>query len=163
MAEYGWIIVAAGIGAMAAVAIFGRPLWQNRRRQHLIQARKNFHFQRERLECHFFQIASHSGKPRGLRWTDCDFDDGVTYARDRQTGELSALVAVTIRFEAVEGGPMEHNPNVSRQRAATAVFRFNGRSWETAGRAIFNLNPSEAIEHFRESLVMVGHEAAART
>jgi hypothetical protein len=162
MAEYGWIIVAVAIGAMLAAAVFGRPLWQNHRRHRLIQARKDFHLQRERLECQFFHLAANSGKPRGLRWIDCDFDDAVTYARDRQSGELSALVAVTIRFDAVEGGPMEHNPNVGRQRAATAVFRFNGRNWETAGRALFNLNPSEAIEHFRDSLVMVGQEAAAR-
>jgi hypothetical protein len=162
MVEYGWIIVAAILGAVLAAAYFARPLWQNRRRHRLIQARKDFHLQRERLECIFFQLASQSGKPRGLRWVDCDFEDAVTYARDRQSGELSALVGVTIRFEAIEGGPMEDNPNVGRQRAATAVFRFNGRAWETNGRAIFNLNPSEAIEHFRDSLVMIGQEMAAR-
>jgi hypothetical protein len=162
MVEYGWIFAAALFAALVAAAIASRPLWQNRRRHRLIQARKDFHLQRERLECVFFQLAAQSGKPRGLRWVDCDFEDGVTYARDRQSGELSALVAVTIRFEAIEGGPMENNPNVTRQRAATAVFRFNGRTWETMGRAIFNLNPSEAIEHFRDSLVMIGQEMAAR-
>jgi hypothetical protein len=129
----------------------------------LAQARGRFHIERERLECRFVQMASASGKPRGLRWVDCDFDNGVTYACDRRSGELSALVATTIRFEAVEGGAMEHVAAVGNLRAATAVFRFDGRQWQTNGRAIFNLNPAEAIEHFRDSLVMVGREAAQRS
>jgi hypothetical protein len=29
------------------------------------------------------------------------------------------------------------------------VFYFDGRNWTTAGKAVFNLNPTEAIEHHR--------------
>ena len=49
---------------------------------------------------------------------------------------------------------MEDNPNVSNVRAATAVFNFDG-VWTTEGRAIFNLNPTEAIRHFQSELEMV--------
>ena len=104
------------------------------------------------------QIASRSGKPRGLEWTSCDFDDAVVYARDRRSGELSAFVAITIGFEAVEGGPMEGVEAVGNLRAATAVFRVRRRSWATDGRAIFNLNPTEAVRYFQENLELVGHE-----
>ncbi len=50
---------------------------------------------------------------------------------------------------------MEDNPNVGNLRAATAVFRFDGNDWTTDGRAIFNLNPLQAIEHFQHELETV--------
>ncbi len=124
-------------------------------------ARREFHRHRERLEAKFFDLAAASGKPRGLRWTDCTFDDDVTYARNRSTRELCAFVAVTIAFEAIEGGEMEDVEAVGNLRAATAVFRLDGGHWQTDGRAIFNLNPTEAIAYFRENLVLVGQEPPA--
>ena len=123
-------------------------------------ARREFHQQRERLEARFFQLASGSGKPRGLRWTECDFENDVTYARDKQSGELCAFVAVTIAFEAIEGGLMEGVEAVGNLRAASAVFRRQQGVWHTDGRAVFNLSPSEAISHYRDNLVMVAHEPA---
>jgi hypothetical protein len=143
-----WLVLVLAVVAALAVV---RPWREGRRRKRLALARRSFHVQRERLECHFFQKVARSGKPRGLRWVDCDFENGVTYACDRRSGELSALVGVTIRFEAVEGGEMEFVKAVGNLRAATAVFRFDGKAWQTDGRAIFNLNPTEAIEHFRDS------------
>jgi hypothetical protein len=119
--------------------------WQPRRKPtiNLEHARKQFHLRREWLEAHFLTLASQSGSPRGLQWVDCDFDDAVSFARDRNTGRLRALVGVTISFEAVVGGGMEDNPNVSNLRAATAIFYLDGESWSTTGRAIFNLNLSK--------------------
>ena len=93
--------------------------------------------------------------PRGLEWVDGEFDDEVSFARDRNTGELRALVGVTISFEAVHGGEMEHAESVDNLRAATAVFRMEGDQWVTDGRAIFNLNPHETILHFGHELVPV--------
>ncbi|HTN75354.1 MAG TPA: hypothetical protein VL096_08910, partial [Pirellulaceae bacterium] len=115
-------------------------------------ARDLFTLRREMLEAKFVSLASQSGKPRGLTWVDCDFESRVAFARDRHTRQLRALVGVTIRFEATEGGGMEENPNVGNLRAATAVFRFENGQWLTDGRAIFNLNPAEAIKHFQHEL-----------
>src|SRR5690606_31115509 len=112
------------------------------------RARQEFRLQRERLEAKFFALASSTGKPRGLRWVDCEFDDHITYARDRKSGQLSAFVGVTIAFEAIEGGMMEGVEAVGNLRAATAVFIYNGRAWDTLGRVMFNLNPSEAIAYY---------------
>jgi hypothetical protein len=125
-------------------------------------ARKEFHQRREWLEAKFFELASGSGKPRGLRWTECDFDNDVTYARNRSSDELCAFVAVTIAFEAVEGGLMEGVEAVANLRAATSVFRHNHGRWQTDGRAIFNLSPSEAIAYYQENLVLVGHEVSGQ-
>ncbi len=120
-----WVIAAALIGCGAGVAFVWRPLRHARREKVLFRARREFHRQREMLEARFVQRAAACGKPRGLRWTDCDFSDDVTYARDRRTSRLSALVAVTIAFEAVEGGGMEENENVGNLRAASAVFNYD--------------------------------------
>ena len=118
-------------------------------------ARRQFRQQREWLEARFFTMASESGRPRDLEWVDCDFADEVAFARDKQTSELRALVAMSISFEAVPGGDMEDNPNVGRLRAATAVFLHRHGKWETDGRAIMNLDPHQAITHFQHELETV--------
>jgi hypothetical protein len=162
-----WWIILGACAAGLAIATLGllfvwRPLRQSWRDAQLARYRKEFHRQRERLEAKFFQLASSSGRPRGLEWTGCDFDNDVIYARDRRSGEISAFVAVTISFEATIGGGMEDVEAVSNLRAATAVFRVQQGRWSTDGRAIFNLNPSEAVEYFHDNLELVGHEVAAR-
>jgi hypothetical protein len=120
--------------------------------------RREFHTRRERLEMRFFEMAASSGKPRGLRWKSCEFADQVAYARDRQTGDLHALVSVTIAFEAIEGGEMEFVEAVGNLRYATAVFRHHRGTWCTDGRAIFNLNPAEAIAFFDATLEPAGQD-----
>ena len=151
-----WIWIALGLLVMA-VGLVGvwLSLARRPRRASLDRARRLFHLQRERVEHRFFVLASKSGKPRGLEWVDCEFDDGVSFARDRHSGRLQALVGVTVRFKAVEGGGMEDNPNVSLPRAATALFQLDGNEWTTVGRVIFNLNPAEAIKHHQQELEVV--------
>lgn len=143
-------ILSVGLATAALLRLraVGRPL-------PLEQAKRLFHLRREWLEARFFTIASRSGKPRGLVWVDCEFEDDVSFARDRGSGQLRAFVGVTIRFAALEGGGMEENENVGRLRAATAVFLLKGDEWHTQGRAIFNLSPVQAIAHFREELEVV--------
>ncbi len=111
-------------------------------------ARARFAKERTRLQEAFFQAASASGKPRGLRWKECQWNDLIEWVRDKQTCQLLALVGVTISFEAIEGGDMEGVEAVGNLRNATAVFFFDG-AWRTVGRAVFNLNPDEALAHFK--------------
>ena len=154
--EWGWLVL---LGLAVAASIVG--MWRLRRRESrtcdvdFAAAKASFQQRREWLEARFLTQASQSGKPRGLAWADCDFGNPVAWARDRESGELRALVGVTIRFEAVEGGGMENNPNVGNLRAATAVFRLRDSQWESDGRALFNLSPAQAIEHFQHELETV--------
>ena len=148
--------------AVVVMAIFGflfvfvvPTLRQRRNEQRCAEARRQFYLRREWLEAEFLTAANASGKPRGLSWADCDFDDDVSFARDRQSGRLCALVGVTIRFEAIEGGGMEHVEAVSRLRAATALFQFDGERWLTEGVAQFNLNPAQVMERYRRELEAV--------
>ncbi|MCL6504825.1 MAG: hypothetical protein K6T86_19270 [Pirellulales bacterium] len=116
------------------------------------RARRDFHRHREWLEVRFLEVAGRVSAPRGLRWRSCEFEDEVVYARERRSGGLRAFVGMTVYFEAVEGGPMEGVEAVARPRAATAVFCHRRGVWETDGRAIFNLNPVQAIAHFQHEL-----------
>ena len=160
MSEAWWLVAVA---ALIAIALVLRPVRAALRERQFAQARKDFHRYRERLEAKFFQIAANSGKPRGLNWTGCDFDDDVVYVRDRRSGELSAFVAVTISFEAKVGGGMEDVEAVGNLRAATAVFHNQRGAWASDGKAIFNLNPTEALQYYHDNLVLVGHEVANPT
>ena len=160
MSPWWWAVAAVGVAALVATGMLWRRLRVRLAHAEYQRFRAAFHLQRERLEAKFFELAAGSGKPRGLRWTDCNFDDDVTYARHRQTGELCAFVAVTIAFDAIEGGGMEDVEAVGNLRTATAVFRLDRGRWDTDGRAIFNLNPAEAIVYYQDNLVLVGQEPA---
>ena len=120
--------------------------------EQLATARQRFHQQRERLEARFFELASQSGRPRGLAWTEIDFADEVMMVRSRSTRELCAFVGCTIAFEAVAGGGMEEVEAVSNLRAATAVFRLDGARWATDGRVLFNLTPADAVHYYRNDV-----------
>jgi hypothetical protein len=121
----------------------------------LEHARASFHRRREWLEARFLTLAAQSGKPRGLRWLDCEFENDVAFARDRKTHHFRALVGVSIQFEAVAGGEMEHVEAVAQRKAATVVFRLDGPEWEVDGRALFNLNPAQTIEQYHHELEVV--------
>ena len=138
-----FLVVAALLWSLVRPAMF---------RRRISQALQQFVRDRDSLEQAFFAAASASGKPRGLRWKQCAFQQGVLLARDRANGEFVGLVGVTIGFEAVEGGGMEDVEAVGNLRAATAVFTHNGRQWTTQGRAIFNLEPREALERYKDML-----------
>ncbi len=144
-----WTFVLLLIVAASLLWAVLRPALFRRR---IERASREFRRDRPSLESLFFETASASGKPRGLAWKSCAFQDGVLLARDRANGELVGLVGVTIAFEAIEGGGMEEVEAVGNLRAATAVFTWNGREWTTAGRAVFNLEPAEVLERYKSNL-----------
>ncbi|MFT5527057.1 MAG: hypothetical protein ACI9HK_005039 [Pirellulaceae bacterium] len=144
-----WILLGIAIVALIAACLIVPVLRRRRDENNLIKARQLFQLRREWLEARFVTLASQSGKPRGLAWVQCDFDDNICFARDRSTGQLHCFVGVTVSFEAIEGGGMEDVEAVGNLRAATAVFGYDGKEWGSEGRTIFNLNPDEAIEHFQ--------------
>lgn len=143
-----WFWLVAGV-VVIAVIIAWRPFRMFGREVQLERARELFKLQRERLEAIFIKAAAATGKPRGLRWKGIDWEDDVYFARERRSGQIASLIAITIQFEAVEGSDMEGLPAVGNLRNASAVFFFQRGQWHTVGKAIFNMNPLEAIEHFK--------------
>src|SRR5437868_15508909 len=119
-----YMVIAAAILLSTALVLLRRPVKSWRERREAERARRDFRRQREVLEAKFFDLAAARGKPRGLRWVDCDWLETVTFARDRQTRLLTAFVAVNISFEAIAGGDMEDVAAVSNIRDAAAVFQY---------------------------------------
>jgi len=109
----------------------------------------------DELQHEFLTAAEATGKPRGLRWKQCDLGEARLFARDATNGELIALVGATISFEAIAGGDMEEVEAVGNLRFATAIFVYRQGKWTTDGRVVFNLEPAQALERFQESLIPV--------
>lgn len=120
------------------------------------RARELFKLQRDRLQSLFFEQAAASGKPRGLRWTNIDWEETLEFVKNRRNGQIFALVQVTIQFEAIPGSDMEGLPAVGNLRNATAVFVFEGGHWGAGGRALFNMNPDEAVGHLGGQFDRIG-------
>jgi hypothetical protein len=144
-----WLIPGAVLLVVLVLALAWRPLKAFGRAIQLERARELFHLQRPLLQDRFYRAAAATGKPRGLRWKECLWDGDVEFARERRSGEIAALVPVTIRFEAIEGSDMEDLPAVGNLRNASAVFYFHRGQWQTVGKAVFNMNPNEALNHFK--------------
>lgn len=152
------IVVIAVVGlAAVAIAVY-RPVRRRYRQWEADEALSRFRLQREQLEAKFFDLASMQGKPRGLRWLNCDWQDDVTFARAVDTGLLTAFVAVNISFEAIEGGDMEEVEAVGTIRDAAAVFHYQQGRWGTGGRALFNMNPHDALRRLQGQYVPVTAE-----
>ena len=129
--------------AVAGVGLF--PLARAIQRREEREAMRSFRTQREGLEARFFDMASALGKPRGLRWKNCDWQPSTTFARERETRLLTAFVSVEVSFTAIEGGEMEDVAAVSTVRDASAVFHYQNGQWGTGGKALFNMNPTDAV------------------
>jgi hypothetical protein len=160
-----WSGLALVAVSFALVLFLWRPLRRWGGEVQAERARELFLLQRERLELKFHITAAGSGKPRGLHWKESSFDSGVEFARDRRSRQLIALVPVTIRFEAIEGSDMEGLPAVGNLRNASAVFFFQAGHWMTTGKAVFNMNPDEALRHFHnqyEPLQLTSPQTNAR-
>uniref|UniRef100_A0A7C4LMT1 Uncharacterized protein n=1 Tax=Schlesneria paludicola TaxID=360056 RepID=A0A7C4LMT1_9PLAN len=149
--------VAALVTVLLAAAV-GGGLYRQWQRYEACRAVKLFRLRREQLEARFFDLASAQGKPRGLKWLDCDWQRDVLFARDKKSGLLTAFVAVNIRFEAVEGGGMEEVAAVGTVREAVALFHYRRGVWGTGGRALFNMNPSEALRRLAGQFEPVGSD-----
>jgi hypothetical protein len=162
MPDTWWWILLGVAAIVTTVALLWRPLRMAARESQFSRARKEFHRQREWLEAKFIRLAAAHHAPDSPRWSDCDFDDGVSYVRNRVTGELCAFVAVTVALDGLEQSSGSAADLIGRLRAGTAVFRRSKDRWETDGRVILNLSPSEAIRFYQSDLEIVGQELAER-
>jgi hypothetical protein len=156
MAMSMWWPVALALASLLLVALLWRKLRAFSRDVQGERAREMFKLQRERLEAEFLRAAAASGKPRGLRWCECQWEESIEFVRERRTGQIAAIVGVTVRFEAVQGSDMEGVPAVNDLKNASAVFFFHRGQWHTVGKALFNKNPDEAVQHFEGQYERLG-------
>lgn len=97
------------------------------------------------LQQRFFSLVSQSGKPKGLTWKSCKFDEATIWVIEKQSANLHALLSTIIHFDAIPGGPMEDVEAVGNARIATAIFFYDGEHWDTRGDILFNLDPHEVL------------------
>ncbi|QDU55622.1 hypothetical protein [Aeoliella mucimassa] len=143
-----WFCLALAIVGWLLRGVVGRWLW-SRRLQLASEALIN---DWQQVESNFLTAAAATGKPRGLAWKSSQFHDSALLCRDRATGDIYALVGITVSFEAVLGGGMEDVAAVSNLRCATALLEWRSDQWTTAGRVLFNMEPREAVEHYPQHL-----------
>ena len=103
-----------------------------------------FDRERQNLQQDFFHAAAASGKPRGLRWKNCDWLATYVLVNDEATGTLTLFRGVNVSFEAIEGGDMEGVEAVSMIRDGSAVFHAREGRWGTGGKVLFNVTPQTA-------------------
>ena len=133
------------------LAIFNKLLSLFRPRMSSASLFGAFEKNQNSLKPQFFEKAAAVGIPRGLRWVRCDWLPDKVLLRDRATGQISLLVSVNLSFEAIEGGDMEDVKAVGLVRDACAVFQLTPNGWEASGRALFNMNPTEAVRKLESS------------
>lgn len=158
MVDAGWILLGAVTLLVAAGALVWRPLRTRWLERQFLRARRDFHRHRERLEAKFVCLAASKRRGDPSIWDQCRFDDDVAYVRNRSTGELAAFAAFSLGIDTYDTRPRAPFDSLGNLRAGTAVFRFDGRRWDTEGRAILNLSPFEAIRFYQDDLEMVGQE-----
>ena len=105
-----------------------------------------FQDHRQDLQDDFFDAAARSGKPRGLRWTKCEWLGTYALVRDAETGMLTMFCGVNVSFEAIEGGDMEDVAAVSTIRDGAAVFHAQDGRWGSGGKVLFNVDPQTATQ-----------------
>jgi hypothetical protein len=154
MAEFWWILLPLGLGAAAGVVLWGPRLRRTMRLHRFREIRRRFHQQRERLEMKFLCLASQGSLAPDAPWMDCEFEDEVAYVRNRRTGQLCALVGILLR----KRNPWEGPPPSAGWRVGTAIFRFARNRWDTDGRAVLNLSPSETIRFYQDALEVLDQE-----
>jgi hypothetical protein len=150
------LIILLGLAAFIIVAILWRKWRRHQFDAEFQRAVESFPLQTGLGE-KFLAAANATGKPRGLRWISCELQGQPLFATDRNTAEIYGLSGATIGFAAVPGGDMEDVEAVRDIRYVTAVFIYRDGSWQTDGRAIFNLEPSQAIERLAETTQFMGH------
>lgn len=158
MLGYWWFTAVA----LSALLLLGWSLRPQRRRSPasvFVQARREFRLRREWLEVRFIVLAARRSPSGIVRWSECSFEDDVSFVRSRASGELSALVEIAV---PVEDSCCGDGQTVNR-RVGTAIFRFQRKRWSTDGWAILNLNPAEAIRFYREDFEIVEQEPASQS
>lgn len=100
----------------------------------------------------FLEAARGRGKPRGLTWTAVEPTGEVVFGTERRSGRRVGLAGVRVRFEPVAGGEMEEVAAAYEGRDATALFWFDGKTWGSDGRVLFNLTPAEAAGRLSEEV-----------
>ncbi|MCP4787774.1 MAG: hypothetical protein GY903_19460 [Fuerstiella sp.] len=124
------------------------------------QVLRSFQHQQQELQKEFFAHAAATGKPRGLRWKNCEWLSTFALVEDTTQNLFTMFCGVNVSFEAIEGGDMENVDAVCTMREGSALFHLQNGRWGSGGRILFNMNPSTAAKTAApdQQLRAVSHE-----
>ena len=111
-----------------------------------IAAKEPFHANLVGWTATFWKAGAASGTPRGLTWVSATPTGDPLFAWDSTDARLIALLPVQVQFAPIPGSDLEDVPQAHEPRTVTAMFVFDGATWQTDGRAVFNLTPQQVIE-----------------
>lgn len=140
-----WAMAGLALAGLV-VALLYRPVRRFFREVTEERAHELFHLQQELLEAKFLELGRSRGMADGAAWIDCEFEGDSQFARHIHSGRLVAFIEVTVHFEP--GPETADTEAIGANRQATAVFQYHHGQWGTNGRALFDMTPSEALEHF---------------
>jgi hypothetical protein len=106
----------------------------------------SFQRQQQELQSDFFAQAAATGKPRGLRWKNCEWLPTFALVEDTTHEMFTLFCGVNVYFEAIEGGDMEDVAAVSTVRDGSAMFHLQNGRWGSGGRILFNMPPTLAAQ-----------------
>lgn len=107
---------------------------------------RRFGYQREHMELRFSELALAQNTPHDFKHVECDWKSDVSFARDRMTGCIHALVSVDIVLTPNQHGAEKDSPHLLIRKPAVAVFQYQDGVWGTRGLALFNQTPADAVE-----------------
>lgn len=153
-----WILLTAVAATSLAIAGGVRAGHRLLARVRFSEARRRFHRHRESLEARFaMAVAADMGQDDPAAF---EFDDEVTYIRDRSSGGLTAIVAVSLVC------PEEWLPcddDEVRRRAGVALFRYDGLAWTPENRLLLNLTPREAVDRLAGRVQVIHRDQRRRS
>lgn len=153
-----WILLTAAAATALAIAGGFRAARILVARVRFSEARCRFHRHRESLEARFAKaVAADLGQDDPAAF---DFDDEVTYFRDRGSGGLTAIVAVSL---ICKEDWLPHEDEEVRRRAGVALFRYDGRTWTPENRILLNLTPHEALDRLAGRIQVVHRDHRRRS
>lgn len=110
------------------------------------KARSRWEKSVQELQSAFCQMACEQDRARGICWSSLEWTDEVVFARDRQSGLITAMAGFTVAFAAT--GLLEDEENAELEREATAIFHFQHGHWGSGGKMLLNMDPQLALARF---------------
>ncbi len=135
------------ICAIAAWLVLRQPIRSVFESRDIGFAREQFRRQREYLEARFLSALARQDPLERLRWEDAAWEDEITWARDRQSRRLLALLGVHFDPEPYPNVPEAESEAI---RHATALFVFRDGQWCTDGEYFNAVQPIEAVLRHRQ-------------
>jgi len=146
------VIFSTAVLAIAA-AMMWRPAVRFWRRVRFEKARMLFHRERERLEARLIKQIAVPVVTGEMEWLDCDFEDEVTFLRDRRSGEYVAVVMITLGPETSWAIDSDQESGTRRGRVSVWQEPLDIRS-----KVYMNLTPEEMVRAFSDRMELVRRE-----